>query len=99
MSILLRSPHTATARAINTVEVYAIADGAGFFEEHSEASYLVARMLAHRLNAATTYLADLKKQFAGESNHLEMVGDVLESLLYRTRPVLKPGSDREPLSS
>src|SRR5205085_9058934 len=80
MSILLEAPHTATARALTDIDAHVIADGTSFFQEHPEASYVVARMLAHRLNAATTYLADLKQQYAGESNHLEMVGDVLESL-------------------
>lgn len=96
MSILLEMPHTATARALTDVEVHAIGDGLGFFRRHPEASYLVARTLAQRLNTATTYLADLKRQFASESNHLGMVGDVLESLIYRQRPRATPGSDRDP---
>ncbi len=99
MSILLEAPHTATARALTDIDAHVIADGRGFFQDHPEASYVVARMLAHRLNAATTYLADLKQQYAGESNHLEMVGDVLESLLYRPRPRIMPGSDRDPRSA
>ena len=53
--------------------------------------------LAKRLNSATTYLVDLKRQFAGENNHLEMVGEVLESLIFQQqRRELKPGSDRDP---
>lgn len=95
MSILLQIPHTATARALTDVEVHVIENGADFFRQRPQASYFVARMLAQRLNGATTYLVDLKKQFAGESNHLEMVGDVLESLIYRHRPKITPGSDRE----
>lgn len=96
MSILLAQPHTATARALTDVEVHAIADGAGFFRQHPDASYFVACTLAQRLNTATTYLADLKRQFADQGNHLGMVGDVLESLIYRQRPRATPGSDREP---
>ena len=96
MSILLDLPHTATARALTEIEIYAIADGPAFFRRHPEASYLVACTLAQRLNTATTYLADLKRQFATETNHLGMVGDVLESLIYRQRPRATPGSDREP---
>lgn len=99
MSILLQAPHTATARALDAVEVHVVADGPAFFRDHPEASYLVARTLAHRLNMATTYLADLKRQYAGESNHLGMVGTVLESLIYRQRPRAVPGSDREPRGS
>jgi CRP/FNR family cyclic AMP-dependent transcriptional regulator len=96
MSILLNSPHTATARALTEIEAYFIADGAEFFRQRPEASYLVARMLARRLNAATTYLADLKQQFAGETNHLEIVGDVLAALIHQQSETVIPGSDRDP---
>ena len=46
--------------------------------------------------AATTYLADLKRQFADKADHLGMVGTVLESLIYRQRPRPEPGSERNP---
>ena len=42
---------------------------------------LIARMLAQRLNVATTYLADLKQQYAGHGNHLAMVGELLQSMI------------------
>jgi CRP/FNR family cyclic AMP-dependent transcriptional regulator len=95
MSILMQSPHTATARALGEVEVITIEDASGFFRAYPEAAYHVARMLAHRLNAATTYLADIKRQYAGQGDHLAMVGDVLESLIYRQRPRPEPGSERD----
>jgi CRP/FNR family cyclic AMP-dependent transcriptional regulator len=96
MSILMQTPHTATVRALGPVEIFAIEDGSGFFRAHPQASFHVARMLAHRLNAATTYLADLKRQFADKADHLGMVGTVLESLIYRQRPRPEPGSERNP---
>ena len=61
-----------------------------------EIALLVARMLAQRLNAATTYLVDLKRQYAGNGNHLDMVSEVLASLLYNQEAEFSPGSDRQP---
>ena len=78
MSVLLDVPHTATARALGAAEVRIIQDGRSFFGAHPQFSWLVARLLANRLNAATTYLVDLKRQFADHGDHLEMVGEVLE---------------------
>jgi CRP/FNR family transcriptional regulator, cyclic AMP receptor protein len=83
MAVLLDSQHTATARALGEASVHVIDDGAEFLSAHPELAWLVARLLARRLNAATTYLADIKRQFAGAGNHLEMVGEVLESLMHQ----------------
>jgi len=43
----------------------------------------LGRLLVERLNAATIYLVDLKRQFKGHGNHLGMVGDVLETLIHQ----------------
>ena len=45
---------------------------------------------------ATTYLVDLKRQYAGNGNHLGMVSDVLASLIHNQEPEFTPGSDRQP---
>ncbi|PPD44615.1 MAG: 3',5'-cyclic-nucleotide phosphodiesterase [Methylocystis sp.] len=96
MSVLLGMPHTATVRALGDVKVHVVEDGAAFFAARPELSWLVARLLARRLNAASTYLADLKRQFSGYGNHLEMVGEVLESLMHQPERGLQPGSVRDP---
>ena len=96
MSVLLGGPHTATARALGDAKVHVIKDGPNFFSAHPDFSWLVARLLANRLNAATTYLVDLKRQFAGYGDHLEMVGEVLETLLHQQERDFRPGSDRDP---
>ena len=96
MSILLGIPHTATARALGDVEVHVVQKAAEFFRTHPELSWLVARLLAGRLNAATTYLVDLTRQFAGSGDHLEMVGEVLDSLIHQQGREFHPGSDRDP---
>ncbi len=96
MSVLLDEPHSASVRALGDAKVHRVNDGEAFFAEHPELGWLLARLLARRLNAGTTYLADLKRQYSGAGNHLEMVGEVLESLLHRQEASLQPGSDRDP---
>lgn len=93
MSVLLKRPHTATVRAMTTVRVYIIEDAESFLKSHPEIAFLLARVLAERLNGATTYLVDLKRQFEGTTSHFGMVSDVLESLLHQQSAEFSPGSD------
>jgi CRP/FNR family cyclic AMP-dependent transcriptional regulator len=95
MSLLLDVPHTASARTLGEAKVYAIDDAATFFCTHPDLSWLVARLLANRLNAATTYLVDLKRQFADYGDHFEMVGEILETLMTQQDRDFQPGSDRD----
>ena len=83
MSILLGRPHTATVRAITPVRAYVLEDAAEFLRSHPEIGFHLAKLLAQRLNAATTYLVDIKRQFEGERDHFGMVGEVLESLMHQ----------------
>jgi CRP/FNR family cyclic AMP-dependent transcriptional regulator len=99
MSVLLDAPHTATVRAVTDSRVHVIEDAEAFFRDHPQLAWLAARLLARRLNAATSYLADLMRQYAGYGDHLEMVGDVLASLLHEQGRDIKPGSDRDPGSA
>jgi CRP/FNR family cyclic AMP-dependent transcriptional regulator len=96
MSVLLNTPHTATVRALSAVTVYAYADAAGFMQSDPRIAFVIARLLAQRLNSATTYLVDLKRQYAGQGNHLGMVSDVLASLIHQQETEFTPGSDRLP---
>ena len=59
------------------------------------ATDLIARLLAQRLNVANTYLADLKRQYAGHGTHLAMVGEVLQSMINLPPLEVSPGSDRQ----
>ncbi|MFN3890010.1 MAG: cyclic nucleotide-binding domain-containing protein [Beijerinckiaceae bacterium] len=96
MSLLLHAPHTATVRAMGNAKLHIIRSGGEFFADNPNLSWLIARLLANRLNAATTYLVDLKRQFSGYGNHLEMVGEILESLMHQQERDFSPGSDRDP---
>lgn len=96
MSVLLNTPHTATVRSLSPATVYAYADAAGFMRSDPQIAFVIARLLAQRLNSDTTYLVDLKRQYAGQGNHLGMVSDVLASLIHQQEAEFQPGSDRLP---
>ncbi|MCJ7527112.1 MAG: cyclic nucleotide-binding domain-containing protein [Methyloceanibacter sp.] len=95
MSVLLNRPHTATVRATSPVDVFVFDDAASFLKSNPEIAFFLGRLLAERLNAATTYLVDLKRQFEGHSNHFGMVGEVLESLIHQQHEDFTLGPERE----
>jgi CRP-like cAMP-binding protein len=95
MSVLLDQPHTATVRAASDSTIYEFSDAAAVLRETPEVALLIARMLAQRLNVANTYLADIKRQYAGHGNHLAMVGDILQSMINLPPTQVSPGSDRQ----
>ena len=95
MSVLLDTPHTATVRAASDAAIYEIEDAASFLRAQPAVALLIARMLAQRLNVANTYLADIKRQYAGHGTHLEMVGDILQSMINLAPTQVSPGSDRQ----
>ena len=95
MSVLLDKPHTATVRAASESVIYEINDAASFLRQQPAVAILIARLLAQRLNVANTYLADIKRQYAGHGNHLAMVGDLLQSMINLPPTQVSPGSDRQ----
>lgn len=95
MSVLLHVPHTATVRTAVASKVYEFDDAVAFLRSQPAVALLIARLLAQRLHVATTYLADIKRQYAGHGNHLAMVGDVLESMINLSPSPVSPGSDRQ----
>jgi CRP/FNR family cyclic AMP-dependent transcriptional regulator len=94
MSILLGVHHTATVRSASPVRAYSFDRAEEFLRSHPAIGFYLARLLAQRLNAATTYLVDLKRQFEGHSDHLGMVGDVLESLMHQQEVEFTPAAER-----
>jgi CRP-like cAMP-binding protein len=95
MSVLLDQPHTATVRAAADSVVYEFDDAAAFLRDQPAVALLIARLLAQRLNVATTYLADLMHQYSGHGNHLSMVGELLQSMINLPPTQVSPGSDRQ----
>jgi len=95
MSVLLDQPHSATVRAASDSVIYEFNDAASFLRDQPAVALLIARLLAQRLNVATTYLADLMHQYAGHGTHLAMVGEVLQSMINLPPSQVQPGSDRQ----
>ncbi len=95
MSVLLGVPHTATVRTVSPARFYLFGDAAQFLRSHPAIGFHVARLLAQRLNAATTYLVDLKRQFEDRRDHLGMVGEVLESLMQQQDGEFMPAPERQ----
>jgi CRP-like cAMP-binding protein len=99
ISALIGIPHMATVRALTPLRTYRIEDAARFLNAHPELALEVARLLAQRLDGVTSYLVDLKRQFADQASHLGMVDEVLETLVHQQRQTFVPGSDRDPDTS
>ena len=96
ISVLLDLPHMATVRALSACRAHEVRDGNGFLKAHPEIAHHLAQLLARRLHGVSTYLVDLKQQFASQENHLAMVDDVLETLVNQQHQRFVPGSDRDP---
>jgi len=96
ISVLLGMPHMATVRATEKTRLYCADANEGFLRDRSEITFHLSKMLAQRLQGVTSYLVDLKRQFEDRDNHLEMVDEVLESLVNQQVEEFIPGSDRDP---
>lgn len=95
MSELLGRPSSATVAASEPTVLRYAADAPAFFDGDPAVLRLVAQALAERLAFVTTYLADLKHQYA-DAPGLAMVGQVLSELAQRQAPAARPGSLRDP---
>ena len=98
MSLLLDVPATADVIASEPSVVAVIDDAAALLESEPRVSLALARLLAVRLHAMTTYLADLKHQYADHEGGLGMVDVVLGSLMQTGggRSELRSARDPEP---
>jgi CRP/FNR family cyclic AMP-dependent transcriptional regulator len=90
ISALLGVGHSATVRAATTVTAYEIEDAERFLDASPDLMRSVASLLARRLIDATTYLTDLKHQYAGRDDHLGMVDQVLEALVHQQEVQFAP---------
>ena len=81
MAVLLDMPHSATVKALSDVSAYEIPDALTFLDGHPEFSLHIAGMLARRLYYTTSYLVDLQQQAAGKRQDLDLVDQILASLV------------------
>ena len=93
---LLGIPRTAEVVAAEPTTVRMIGDPEAFFASHPDVALELARQLAGRLHRLTSYLGDLRTQFAGADGHLGMVDAVLGRIASRTPVQIDGGSDRAP---
>jgi CRP-like cAMP-binding protein len=83
ISVLLGEPHSATVKTVKPSTMYVVDDADKFLQDHPNLAFVVARLLAQRLSAATTYLVDLKRQFERRGDPIRSVGDALEALIHQ----------------
>ena len=96
MSWILDKTATATARATTDVTVRVIDDPETFFREKPGAALGVLQMTAARLDGLTQYLVDVKRQFAGNEDHMAMIDRILDTLVHHQAPRPRTGSARDP---
>jgi len=96
MSVLLGVEPSATVRAAGDAQVRVIERPLEFLHEHPDMALAVGRLLAKRLVSVTSYLADIKSQFADRADHLGLVDEVLDALVHDQSADAEPGSARDP---
>jgi CRP-like cAMP-binding protein len=96
MSLVLERPATATVRCLTPCELKVADDPLGFLAAHPGAALQMLRVSAHRVDAMTRYLVDVKQQYAEAEGHLGMVDTVLDVLANQQVPPARPGSARDP---
>jgi len=96
MSLLLGVPATADVVAHERCEVAVIENAPAMLETEARLPLALARLLAARLQVMTTYLADIKQQYADHEGGLGMVDVVLGSLMRSTGTRSALGSARDP---
>ncbi len=95
LSALLEQPASATVVASTPVTVHVLENPAVTFQERPDLLLDVARLLSRRVSALTSYLVDLREQYADAEGHLGMMDTVLTALMAGNHRPADTGSDRE----
>jgi CRP-like cAMP-binding protein len=96
MSLLLGTFATADVVAHERSEVAVLDAAREMLDADAGLSISLARLLATRLHTMTTYLVDLKEQYADHEGGLGMVDVVLGTLMRSSGAPTQLGSDRDP---
>jgi CRP/FNR family cyclic AMP-dependent transcriptional regulator len=96
MSLLLGVAATADVTAAEASTLAVIENAGEMLEAQTELSLALARLLARRLQVMTTYLVDIKQQYADHEGGLGMVDVVLTSLMQSSGARTELASDRDP---
>ena len=94
-SVLLERPATATVVAATEVRTHVVQDAAAALVDQPELALAIARRLARRVTAMTSYLVDLREQYADAEGHLGMMDTVLSALMVADHRPADSGSDRD----
>ena len=96
ISALLGTVPTANVVATQDSTVHVIDDAAAAVQRDPALTYAIAQLLARRLQAVTSYLVDIKRQYAGTDTHLALMDQVLANLMATQQQAsgLQPGSER-----
>jgi len=97
MSALLDTPTSAGVVAVVPTEVLVLEDAVTAVAADPQLTLAIARLLARRLRAVTSYLGDLKRQYADLDGHLSMMDTVLTELSSMRPRDIEAGSERDDL--
>lgn len=94
MAAVLGSAATADVVAAQDSELYVLDAAASHAQRDPALMLAIAQLLARRLQAVTTYLADIKRQYADTDTHLAVMDQVLARLMELQPAAVTPGSER-----
>lgn len=83
MSYLLRTPPTATVRALTAASFRHVADPPALFRRSPEVALHLAAILARRVDSLNRYLVEIKHQFRDRADHLGMLDEILDALIHK----------------
>lgn len=81
MAAVLNSVPTADVVATRDTTVLVLENASATVLQQPELTFAIARLLARRLAAVTTYLVDIKRQYADSDTHLGLMDQVLGNLM------------------
>jgi CRP/FNR family cyclic AMP-dependent transcriptional regulator len=96
MSLLLEVPATADVIAIEPSVVAVLGDAAALLDAESGLALALARLLAGRVQVMTSYLVDIRRQYADHDGGLGMIDVILDSLTRDSGERSRLGSVRDP---
>jgi CRP/FNR family cyclic AMP-dependent transcriptional regulator len=96
ISALLGSAPTASVIATQASTVHVVEQASAVVQADPALTFAIAQLLARRVQALTTYLVDIKRQYADTDTHLALMDQVLANLM-AMQPGHAPraGSERE----
>jgi len=94
ISVVLGTAPMASVVAVQDSTVHVVDQASAIVQSRPELTYAIAQLLARRLAAVTTYLVDIKRQYADSNTHLALMDQVLGSLIAMHPGAIEPGSER-----